>query len=751
MKKLFIFLFFSALLWNTVIAQKTCTIEFYNLVQTNETELRFDARMMNTSTLPTTTNAFAINGIQLTAAFSNAILNGGKFSNGYYLLYLPGSSELVGQNIIPDMANIGVNANQNSWTWLTAPLAAGSGVANITTLFNHANWKKIGTFILKLRNVIDDGVTPSLPHNFASVTPNFTPTGGVSTTVTWCNYTLVSGVCKKKTGAQPTGAAAQVAVTIVNNFGNKALYSHSYSGGVWNANVDVTDASYNMLPLAGNSVSIGTLNNFDQDITQSDLGPVDGSLMLNNNLTIKDLIIESASTLTVNSGKQLSVDGTIYPINTAVDAITLKSDATGTASFKNSTAGITATIERFMPAWTATAGWHLLSSPVAGQAIAPNFIDPIPANYDFFAYDNSVLNCWKNQKVVSNGITTFDLGKGYLTSYFADGTHNFVGAMNVADVSPAVSYYSVAPATGFNLLGNPYACAIDGSLLTKTNVDNSVYVLDGPTNTYKYFNGVTGTFNGEIPSAQGFFVHANAAAPTITIPAIARKHTSNNFYKTALANQLKLNVQSPNATQDVAIIYFKNDNSNGVDANDALLMPAGNPLNTQIYAYINSDKYCIDALAEYSAPISVNVGFEPKVDGNFTITAGEIQSFSTASSIILQDLKTGTTQNLINNPTYNFTATTADVTNRFKILFDLAVGINNVNAVNNNIYSFENSIYIKTNDQVNSVSVYNMLGQEVANFQQPTSNVLTINQTSGYYTVRVITANNVYSQKVYIK
>ncbi len=180
-------------------------------------------------------------------------------------------------------------------------------------------------------------------------------------------------------------------------------------------------------------------------------------------------------------------------------------------------------------------------------------------------------------------------------------------------------------------------------------------------------------------------------------------------------------------------------------------MRSGNPLNTQIYSYINNDAYVINALGTYTAPIIVNVGFEPKVDGNFTITADDIQSFNSGSSIILHDLITGATQDLRANPTYTFTATTTDIVDRFEVIFDLALGINNANAVVNNIYSFENSIYIKTTDKVKSINVYNMLGQRVENIQQPASNALIFNQESGYYTVRVVTDATVYSQKVLIK
>jgi len=747
MKKFIFLSILSVMLWFSSIAQKTCTIQFNNFVQTNETEFRFDVWITNTSANAATTGAFAINYIQFELVYNPLIVNGGMFVPNGGSEYITGT-QLFGAKIVPDAANIGVTTNSTGWVTSTLSVGNNTTVLKATTL-------KIGTFIYQLKNL--DGFSA---HNFASVLPMFTLPIGPTNAVGWCPYSGTTQATYKK-AAGTTGVAT---LTVINNLGNKPLYSYCFTGTdnfnaatSWNNYVDPTDASYNVVPSAStNNISIGNLNFYDG---AADAGAIDGICTISDTKTMNDLIIGSASTLTMSPLAQVSVNGTIYKGNAAIDAITLKSSAAGTASLKNNTPGITATIERFMPAWTAIAGWHLLSSPVAGQLIAPNFIDPTPANYDFFGYSNDglVLNtsgqalCWKNQKILANNLTTFAPGIGYLASYATDGTHNFEGVMNVADVSPVVTNFA-APGSGFNLLGNPYACAIDGSLLTRTNLDNLVYVLDGPTNNYLNHNGTVGTFNGEIPSGQGFFVNAIAASPAITIPAAAKKHSSNPYYKSTIANQLHLKVVSPNATSDVTIVYFKNDNSNGLDLNDGLLMPSGNPLNAQIYSYINSDKYCIDALAEFSAPISVNVGFEPKVDGNFTITAGEIQSFSSASTIILQDLKTNTTQNLRVNPTYTFTAATTDAVNRFKLLFDLApTGINKVNENTTHVYSFENSIYIQSNEKVKSVSVYNMLGQEVENIQQNVSNVYTLHQPSGYYTVRVITDSNVSSQKVYIK
>ncbi len=727
-------------------AQRSYEMELTNLLQINETEIRFDVRIKNTAVNPVT-DFIAIEGMQFQVAFNTAMLNGGGF-NDLFLQYINSSSDFepLGTKIVPASSN--VTSDQTKIQWITQPLNPGE----YTTYINHNNWLRIGTFkaILKANSASFDS------KNFASVLSNLSlvPSGCI---VNWCAVdfnVFGDGKYTRATGATPNLITNQ---TLSSSIINKPLYSHAFTGSGnyndavrWNNAVNVADASYHVVAvIPTNNISIGTLSTADQPVA------VPGICILTTNQQLNDVTIQSTSTLTMNAGTQLSIDGTLYNENTTAGSLTLKANAgvNPTASLKNNTAGLAATIECYIPAWGSNIGWHLLSSPVTNQSIAPNFTDAVATNYDFYSYNPSVFNCWVNYKGGSFLGTTFVNTSGFLVSYATAGTHNFSGLMNSGNFNPTVTYFTVPPGTAWNLIGNPYACAIDGDLLIKTNVNNTVYVLDGINSNYKSWNGITGDLtNGEIPAMQGFFVESNGINPSITIPVSAKIHSATNFSKSTLDNHLRLSVQSPNTTQAVTFIYFKDENSHGIDKYDATYLPGMNPLNTQIYSYINSKSFAINALGTYTTPVTVNLGFEPKINGNFTITAGDIQSFTSASQIILQDIKTNTTQDLRINPTYHFTADSSDAIHRFNILFDFApLAIKSNSSETNTIYSFENNIYIKSADAISSVSVYNMLGQLMENIQHPTSNVISIHQATGYYTVKVITLNSVYSQKVYIK
>lgn len=732
-----------------------------NLIQINETEFRFDIRIRNTTPNPTDTGAIAIANWGVRFMLNPQLNNG--YPSSIVARYSFGSELTAGENF-PSYSNTRFSVDSNFFQ----AYAANATWDMPVTLLNHANWVMIGRFKLQCKN-------GAALRNWLSYAPNIAFSNDAFTYINECSWyddgygngaesilcldTYNTAVTLNKTLTLPNNADP-LASYFFSGYGNWSLASN------WNKTAFVANGK-NTLPINGSSVSIGGYTTASVPIPNPGICTFDAA-----NISLSALYIRSTSTLTINAGKQLTVTGKITKENPSESALYLKAQLNNnvsTASLKNNTQGITATIELYIPQWYTWTGWHLLSSPVENQAIAPNFIDSTANNYDFYKYapyfpniymTDTFWGAWVNYKTPDFIESSFLRGKAYLVSYAMGRIHKFSGCMNATDVSFDFFYNNQLPlnfnynTSRWNLIGNPYPCALDADMTSwlKYNVNNTVYVFDGATSTYKYRNGSVGTlYNSEIPAMQGFFVYSTGYAPLLVIPATAKKHSNSSFYKAAsLNNQLELNVISPNNTKSTAFISFNENSSDSADMNDALLMPATNPLNTELYSLINDDKYCINALASFTNPVSVDLGFEPKVSGNFSITADNIQSFSNTDAIILHDLKTNTFQNLISNPVYNFSADTVDAVHRFKILFDLASNrINDKKTTQQNIYSFGKYIYIKQLEKILSVSIYTMLGDEIEHFENTVPNILTLNQT-GYYIVRVVTTNNVYSQKLYI-
>ena len=98
------------------------------------------------------------------------------------------------------------------------------------------------------------------------------------------------------------------------------------------------------------------------------------------------------------AGRQLSVQNARITLTGCTLAIKNNASLLDNGTITGSTAANT-TVDRFINAWTDNNhGWHLLSSPVAVQAIQPNFVPSPPDNLeDFYAWDE-VNGWWFNSK-----------------------------------------------------------------------------------------------------------------------------------------------------------------------------------------------------------------------------------------------------------------------------------------------------------------------------------------------------------------
>ena len=171
----------------------------------------------------------------------------------------------------------------------------------------------------------------------------------------------------------------------------------------------------------------------------------------------------------------------------------------------------------------------------------------------------------------------------------------------------------------------------------------------------------------------------------------------------------------------------------------------------QLYSYDASQKYSFNVLPTLSPPLTVAVGFKAGANGNYSITASELNSFGQNILITLEDLQTSVITDLLQNPVYNFSASTTDDPNRFLVHFGRSTtGIDNQGNDDMNIYSYAGNIYINSYGSEGTVYIYDMLGRQIASEQlkPATINKLTVNST-GYYMVKVVTGKNVSLKKVF--
>ncbi|MCX6277932.1 MAG: T9SS type A sorting domain-containing protein [Bacteroidetes bacterium] len=524
-----------------------------------------------------------------------------------------------------------------------------------------------------------------------------------------------------------------------NNNGNSSNYSATFSfrkvitssgDGNWS---DITKWNNGAVP---NSFDNVTINN---------------AIIIDNTAGCNNISINTSKSLTINAGNSLTVSGAFSNLGT----VTLKSPAgpgaPGSLITNGSVSG-NIVAERYIGAYTsATDGWHLISSPVNNMAILGSNLAP-GSNDDLYKYDE-VNNLWLNYKVGANGITNFTNGDGFLCAYQSSATKSFTGVPNIDDIT--FTNLSLTAARGWHLLGNPYPSAIkwnDGNW-TLTNVITTAKVLNsGQTYTDRFANDI-------IPAMQGFFVQVTSATNTVKIPKLARTHDATSFYKESLIQpeRLMLTAQSDdNNTYVESVVRFDPLASVQFDDNYDSHFLQGIAEAPQMYSVVENDEHLSTNSLPPSSLVLVPVNFIKGISGNYTLTATGIESFSSGVTIFLEDMKTGTTQNLIQNPVYPFTSLAADDPSRFKLHFGGSVSVGDkANEKPVKIYCSGQTLYINNssaNPVTGQVVIYNLLGQALKSQRLDENPVTRINMSgaTGYYLVKVITGNQTYTGKVFL-
>ncbi len=484
---------------------------------------------------------------------------------------------------------------------------------------------------------------------------------------------------------------------------------------------------YNLLVSGGDYITSRDAENNDFVV----LGSFDitGGSVTTENLTGNSATFTVGGSCSVGVGANLTANVlTAFNVTSDMD---LASTTAGYASLLDN--GLI-TVTGFQTIGAAmTNGWHTMSAPVAGLQ-SGWFTGLYLQNFD------ETSNTWND--IVPTTVP-LDPGTGF-AYYDASGGGLYAGAYNTGTIANSSLTRNNL---GWNMVGNPYPSAIDwdaASGWTKTNVADATYVEDA--GAWATWIAGVGTGNGSnlIAPGQGFFVECtNVAGGTLEFTDAVRTHARTPFLKSEVADLLKVKVEGNGYADDLAI-RFLDDATEGFDFNyDAHKMFAYNVEMPQIYSMANG-YMAINALP---ATTMVPVGFRTAIPGEFTISAIETSEFN---DVVLEDLFTGIQTDLISD-SYTFTGTVDDNEDRFIIHFTpLAVGDNLEDA--SNIYSYHKSIYVIVPENTKGyITVYDMMGKEIANSAiNGTFNTITLGK-SAYYVVKVLSNENVVTEKVFIK
>ena len=247
-------------------------------------------------------------------------------------------------------------------------------------------------------------------------------------------------------------------------------------------------------------------------------------------VTTETLIIRPSASMTVEAGGELTVNGDLTTTGAAFTINSTSVNSSGSLIVNGTPTG-NVIYNRKMPADK----YRYISLPVSSTSFPSG---------DFWRW-NEEQGCWGEDP--SETETTLSAsGIGY-TVAATDNTLSFVGTVlkelpGVVATAPFATPYVKDRDNwgggGWNLLGNPFPSALDGSLFISTNSGSfdpnylAMYIYDGTDYTYISAVGIPGypgggTFTGtDVQAGQGFFVLARYDEVTFNFTSGMRKHNT---------------------------------------------------------------------------------------------------------------------------------------------------------------------------------------------------------------------------------
>jgi hypothetical protein len=516
------------------------------------------------------------------------------------------------------------------------------------------------------------------------------------------------------------------------------------------------------------------------------------SLVVNssNNLTVGDLSFIQITNDIVNNGTVSVTDkGSVVQINNSAQYV-----ENGTTTVSKFTAPINDWYEYTYwssPVESETFGGALSQSNGNRRFsfIAANFVDSFYENdndntqtfgpaVDGVDDDNNV---WFLQ---STGDTMIP-GAGYIASHStgamvsgqSEYLYSFNGPLNNGVINAAIARNdSELNDNNWNLIGNPYASAIDINAFFNENLESisangklegEIYFWSHSTppsattngneiynfnvSDYAIVNGSGGVAGGDlnndgvvdaldipnsyIPSCQSFFIRYSDNPASTTGSAVfnnSMRVTGNNdqFFRTSsstVPNKLWLNLSSDFGVYNQILVSYVEGASSEYDGSfydskkinlyKSSIGLYSTPTGDATQKYQIQGKHTTDLSLDEVIPLGFKNGINAPTIFTFTLDKFE-GDFLNANAVYLKDKALGTYTDL-KQTNYTFTSNIGEFTNRFEIVFrteSLSTTDFNTNESSFVMYENSNESFVfktNTNTKIKAISIYNTIGQLV--------------------------------------
>jgi len=675
----------------------------------------------------------------------------------------------------------------NGTSYLPTGLIAGVTASNFSSTSDNMYYNGILTgpslFLRAMVNSSTNWLTSSSNQTFPSFAPSFGNSGSLAGNTTIVNLILNSG---------ETISIGSNTLTI-----NGSVSGTGTITGSVNSNLVIGGAAGSINFTSGSRILKNLTLNTNATATLGSALDITGG--------------SSSGIVTVNTGATLTTGG----------FLTLKSDDNGTACIGNSAGTITgnANVERYVR--VAGRNWRFLSSPVSGVDISnwmsqfyvtgPCTLAPTgglgsindqgwhtsqanidyPGPYNISTNNRAVRTTSIRQYVEANSTsgtasglnagwadvstsTPLTAGKGFrafirgpigtigqlngtVTSQTAV-TLNLNGPLNQGTINaPTITYSGTG--RGWNLIGNPYACAYNwnDNATVKTNIVNTVHVFDATSNGYKSYNTSSGgsLTDGIIPSGAAFFVEATGSGAAVTFNEAAKITNSApiRVHKTAKTNEFTIKYSKDSTENDEFIAMIIDNATLNKDSYDIIKLRNDN-LNLSSYGE-DTMQLTLSAIPPVVSETRIKLNVEATTVGTYNFDFKNMDNFQSNITVSLFDRYTNKTTDVRKNTKYTFemgAGVNQWGNNRFELILNLdktnvdefsllnktqmlvypnpATDVLNINISNSN---FKNS----------EVVVYNISGAEVLKTNMEANNAALNIETlsAGVYFVKVSNQN----------
>ena len=553
--------------------------------------------------------------------------------------------------------------------------------------------KSAGTLTISQNLTVQNGLTISsgtldLGSNNVNLSGNLSVSGSL---VASASTLTITGSSAITTGSpnlnnltiSGTGSfTAPSAFSIAGNFSNSGSFNAN--------NGTITFNGTNAQSISGTS----TLTNINCNTTSG------GSVSINGNVSLNGV-------LTLSSSGIFDADGAGSGVFTVASLDQNSGGRIATLPNPGNFSGLV-TVQRFIHSQTG-GDYRYLSMPVTTNqnnlsrwkaaigvtgAFSDRSVNSEFANIQDSGNTNPSVFTWNGTAYVavtggSTASTTLSSRTGYVAYNYNNGS---VTASYRGDIETGSVPISISNVNGnFNLIPNPYPSPIDFDLISKSTINDALWLRTGNNTFSTYAGGVAagdvvfGGWAGEIAIGQSFWTQSNGVGSSLTLTESAKTNGSVRFLRTEKPiNYVRIKLSGADQWDD-AVLRFADDATDDLAGNyDAVKRKNGNYvsalgqntyLNLSLYIVSPSIDYAIKGIAPLSQTETVRVVPLKVADaknGNYTFKFTELSSFDLGYKIFLKDKFLSKEVEIAENEEYEFSITSNASTTgsaRFELVF----------------------------------------------------------------------------------